>query len=1004
MNSATLTNTIRLYGQIEGMGNGLRLRMIELTSFFVIVFVSKEIAGFNYHSGPLLSLFLLATILQVAGHWIGASATDRTGWSTKRAGVALAWYSSIVDSLTVVGIIYLTGTVGSPFLFLLVVPVFFVSHSFSLRIAPMIYVAGTVTAVAVLGYLEMRQVIAHFNCYPFENDVYLYKHFYIGSLLVLSGFLSLILFLSTAFQYRFTDSVAVLREQDRESQDKIQELTRLYDISLGINAVMTVETLLKMVAKEATLLMSHPWAGIMLFKANHDVTHYVSVGRTQDRDIVGGASAQVGKLTKWIAEKNKSTMITDVLSDARAQDDPMFADGKIRSLIGYPLSTGQKTIGVFYVGDFEPKHFDPKHRRLLAIMSDQLAIAIIKSSLYETLQRKIKGLEQKSAALEEVNQLKSEYVSHVSHELRTPLTSIKAYVETLVKHIEDPNFREKKSFLNIVGNETERLIRIVNDILDVSNIEFGQRPLDRVSLSIGAVVCDVVSMLQPKLDEKRIALEVCLPDNLPKVDADKDLTTQVFVNLITNAVKYSPGDTKIKISAKEEAVSVRVSIEDEGIGIPETQLEKIFDRYYRVKSDKSRKDDGVGLGLAIVKNIIDRHGGTIDVESEENVGSKFTFTLPKEHCVNELLGYLSEGISARSELHEMLNLIVRMIAELLSAKMISLMLLDRTRSELFIKVSYGLEEWIVEQARVKVGEGIAGKVAETGRPLLIDNIEQNDVHSSPNNPQYETFSLLSAPLIVNGIVVGVINVNNKVNGRPFDQDDVNLLVSFGERISKALERLRATEDWNFQLQDTIEALRKMVDQQVETKAIEKLVYLAVKTARKIGLSEKEVKVIQYVASVHDIGMTKVSDDILNKTFHLSQDEIEQIHKHPEEGTELLRPLEFVELVSHIILYHHERVDGMGYPVGLKGEQIPMGSRILAVIDAYQSMTTERPYREASTELEAVKELVDCAGKQFDKVVVTRFIDVMVDAGSISKQQAKELQKMLSDTVTTGLHQ
>ncbi len=135
----------------------------------------------------------------------------------------------------------------------------------------------------------------------------------------------------------------------------------------------------------------------------------------------------------------------------------------------------------------------------------------------------------------------------------------------------------------------------------------------------------------------------------------------------------------------------------------------------------------------------------------------------------------------------MLDLIVRMIAELLSAKIISLMLLDRTRSELFIKVSYGLDEWIVEQARVKVGEGIAGRVAETGKPLLIDNIENNDVHNAPNNPQYETLSLLSAPLVVNGVVVGVINVNNKTSGKPFNQDDLNLLMSFGERISKALE-------------------------------------------------------------------------------------------------------------------------------------------------------------------------------------------------------------------------
>ncbi|UCH83045.1 MAG: GAF domain-containing protein [Candidatus Latescibacterota bacterium] len=1001
MNTATLTNTVRLQDHPASLGNGLRLRMIELISFFVIVFVAKEIAGFTYDSGPLLLVFLLASILQISGYSFGASAGTWFKWTARATHNAVVWYSSVVDLLTVIGIVYLTGTVGSPFLFLLVVPVFFVSHAFAFRVAPIIYVAGTVVTVGVLGYLEMTHVVPHFNCYPFENDVYLNKHFYIGSLLVLSGFLSLILFLSAAFQYRFSDSVNVLREQDRESKDKIQELSRLYDISLGINAVMTVETLLKMVAKEATLLMSQPWASIVLFKSNHDVTHYVSVGGPGGEKSGPGKNGSVGKLTKWIAENGKPVVIEDVSSDTRTRGDKTLERSSIQSLIGFPLSTGQKAIGVFYVGDFVPKHFDPEQNRLLAIMSDQLSIAIIKSKLYESLQRKIKGYEEKNSQLEEINQLKSEYVSHVSHELRTPLTSIKAYAETLSAHIEDENFKEKKAFLGIVRSETERLIRIVNDILDVSNIEFGQRPLNRDSLNLNEVVNDVASMLRPKLEEKNTTLQACLPEGLPRVDADKDLISQVFINLVTNAVKYSPGDTKIRIGAKEEAVSVRVFIEDEGIGIPEAQIEKIFDRYYRVRSDKSRKDDGVGLGLAIVKSIIERHGGTIEVESEENVGSKFTFTLPKEHCVNDLLGYLSEGIAAKSELHEMLNLIVRMIAELLSAKMISLMLLDRTRSELFIKVSYGLDEWIVEQTRVKIGDGIAGRVAESGRPLLIDDIEHNDVHSSPNNPQYETVSLLSAPLIVNGIVVGVINVNNKLDGTPFDHDDLNLLMSFSERIAKALERLRGAEDWNFHLQDTIDALKKMVDRQIETKAIEKLVTLAVKTARKLQLSEKEVKVIQYVASVHDIGMTKVSDDILNKTFHLSREEIKQIHKHPEDGTDLLRPLEFVELVSHIILYHHERVDGMGYPVGLKNDQIPLGSRILAVIDAYQSMTTERPYREPSTEMEAVQELVNCAGKQFDTMVVDRFIDVMVDEDAITKQQAKDSKEMLNKAIESG---
>ncbi|UCG51090.1 MAG: GAF domain-containing protein [Candidatus Latescibacterota bacterium] len=1001
------TTTIGCSALGKGSGSvtsGLRLRMMGLFAFFIIVFVAKEIAGFTYKSNLLLLMFLCAAILQSGGHWVWPYLGRWLGWPDKTANSALTCHSSVVDLFATVGIVYLTGMIGSPFLFLLVVPLFFASHAFASRPASTVYLAGMVFTVGLLGYLEMKGVIPHFDCYPFENDVYLNKHFFIGSLLVLGGFLSLILFLSNVFQHRFSDSVNSLAEQDRDSRDKIQELTRLYDISLGVNAVMTVETLLKMVAKEATLLLSKPWAGILLFRSNREITHAVSVGAQETDRGFTVMNRNVGPLTEWIAETNKPVVVRDTLADQRLKGDSMLSDTRIRSLVGLPLSTGQRTIGVIYVGDYVPKSIDKHEVRLLTIMSDQLTIAIAKSTLYETLQRKLQMLEAKLEDLEEVNHLKTEYVSHVSHELRTPLTSIKAYAETLGEHIEDPNFTEKKTFLSIIEKETERLIRIVNDILDISNIEFGQRPLERQVLNIRSVIDEVTSALQPKLDEKNIELQTCLPEDLPRIDVDKDLITQVFINLVTNAIKYSSEGTTITVNAEEEAVSVKISIKDEGIGIPQAQIDKIFDRYYRVKSDKSRRDDGVGLGLAIVKSIIDRHGGMIEVESEENVGSKFIFTLPKEHCVNDLLSYFSQGADGKSGLHEtLLNLIVRIIAELLNAKIISLMLLDRSRSELFIKVSYGLDEWVVEQARVKVGEGIAGKVAETGVPLLIDNIEKNGIHSSPNNPQYETASLLSVPLIVSGVVVGVINVNNKMNGEPFDQDDLNLLVSFGERISKALERLRAAEDWSFELQNTVEAVKKMVEQQIETKSIERIVDLAVKTSRKLGLSEKEVKVIQYVASVHDIGMTKVSDEILNKTFHLSREEIKEIQTHPEKGAELIRPLEFVELVSHIILYHHERVDGMGYPMGLKGDHIPLGSRILAVIDAYQSMTTERPYREPSTETDALRELVECAGRQFDAEVVDRFIDVLADEGSISPEQAAGFKGMLSEGVGSETH-
>jgi HD-GYP domain-containing protein (c-di-GMP phosphodiesterase class II) len=274
------------------------------------------------------------------------------------------------------------------------------------------------------------------------------------------------------------------------------------------------------------------------------------------------------------------------------------------------------------------------------------------------------------------------------------------------------------------------------------------------------------------------------------------------------------------------------------------------------------------------------------------------------------------------------------------------------------------------------------------------------VFTCPNNPQYETVSLLSVPLIVSGVVVGVVNVNNKTDGEPFTHDDLNLLISFAERISRALERVRAVEDSRSFLEDTIEAFRRMLDNRTKTKTIEAAVNLSVRTSRRLGLNEKEVSVIQYVTSVHDIGMTEISDEILDKALNLTSEELQQIREHPQRGAELIRPLEFVESVSNIILYHHERFDGRGYPMGLRGDEIPIGARVLAVVDAYQSMTVGRPYKKAVATENAVKELVDCVDKQFDSEVVDAFIFVLSEEGKLPAARADHYRRVLAGAVAT----
>jgi HD-GYP domain-containing protein (c-di-GMP phosphodiesterase class II)/nitrogen-specific signal transduction histidine kinase len=625
--------------------------------------------------------------------------------------------------------------------------------------------------------------------------------------------------------------------------------------------------------------------------------------------------------------------------------------------------------------------FTDEDTRLLAVLSGQVATSIGKSRMFEVMSGRIRRIEHENEALNNSNKLRMGYISHLSHELKTPLTSIKAYVESLKDNISDPDFSEGPEFLGVIAGETDRLIRMVNKVLDISKIEFGQRVLKRKPFDLLRLVGEVDTSMQPYLVEKELRLITALPAELPMIDGDEDLVKQVFINLIGNAIKFSNHGSKIYISAAEDAVSVKVTVRDEGVGIPKSDLKNIFQQFYRADSGKA---EGVGLGLSIVKNIVEQHGGYIQVTSSVGEGSSFVFTLPKEHHFNDLLGFLFESMEAREEIGEMFQLAVKVVAEILSAKIVSMMLLDKSRKELFIKVAYGLDEKVVEKTRVKIGKGIAGRVAQTGEPLLIENIEEIGNIGSSNNTQYETKSLISVPLVVGSNVIGVINVNNKTSRSTFTEDDLRLLISISQRISKVIERMRTCEDFRAFLRETIASLRSLIEiyERDDMGMRRRLVDWSVKVARKLDLEEKEIQVIQYVSSVHDVGMTTISENILDKTLALSQNELDEIKKHPQRGAAIMRPFEFVEMVSQNMLFHHERMDGKGYPMGLAGDQIPVGSRILAVLDAWTSMISGRPFRFRLSIEECIDELVDNSGTQFDPDVVGAFMEVLLEEGHI----------------------
>ena len=244
----------------------------------------------------------------------------------------------------------------------------------------------------------------------------------------------------------------------------------------------------------------------------------------------------------------------------------------------------------------------------------------------EELRRKNYQLEQQNRAIEEADRLKSEFVSMVSHELRTPLTSIQGYAELLLE--DDRIAEEQREGLTLVKKNSDRLLGLINDLLDLSRMEAGRVDLHRTSLDLARLILEVAGSLRPLIEAKRQRLRFDFGDALPAVWADADRVTQILTNLISNAHKYTLADGSITVAARRDDGFVRVDVSDTGIGLSPEDQAQLFTRFFRAQDRLPQAGRGTGLGLVITRLLVELHGGQITVSSAPGQGSTFTFSLP----------------------------------------------------------------------------------------------------------------------------------------------------------------------------------------------------------------------------------------------------------------------------------------------------------------------------------------------------------------------------------------
>ncbi len=228
-----------------------------------------------------------------------------------------------------------------------------------------------------------------------------------------------------------------------------------------------------------------------------------------------------------------------------------------------------------------------------------------------------------------------EFVANVSHELRTPLTNIRSYTETLLDAAGDIPIDTEKQFLGVISSESERMARIVTDLLTLSKLDYGRMELRMTRFSLADMLHNVANAMKLTAEDSGHELAVDTPDDLPKIVGDRERIEQVVVNILSNAVKYTPSGGHIRLSARELSGNrVRITVEDDGVGIPAADVPRLFERFYRVDKARSRAAGGTGLGLAIAKEIVEQHEGKIALASEYGKGTTVTITLPTDLTPN----------------------------------------------------------------------------------------------------------------------------------------------------------------------------------------------------------------------------------------------------------------------------------------------------------------------------------------------------------------------------------
>jgi putative methionine-R-sulfoxide reductase with GAF domain len=450
----------------------------------------------------------------------------------------------------------------------------------------------------------------------------------------------------------------------------------------------------------------------------------------------------------------------------------------------------------------------------------------------------------------------------------------------------------------------------VSDALDLSRLEAGHRALKLRTIAPSAFVADLLTTLGPEATRQGVVLASDVDAALGAVEGDPDLLKQLMLNLVGNALKFSPQGGRVVLRARAEGPEWRLEVEDAGVGIPEDQLDRVFERFYRVELKGGRRVPGTGLGLAIARHIVDLHDGVISAKNAPERGSIFAVRLPLRQLAPESVRAVTRSLGGRGDVKRLLATAVSMVSDVMGAEIVSVLLVDPETGDLKVAAARGLDE-SVGARRLPYRGSVAGAAMRAGQSLLVDNVETDRRIHKKSNPSF-TKSLVCAPLVVAGETIGVLNVNNKVSREDFDEPDRALVATLTARPPMLEARAclpGCARGRRRRLRDARGARARAAS------CSRRAANWRATPSRSPAASSRARRGTRIALLAGPAATTRPAPS--------------------SRATRSTRPRPRRPRVSAA---RGERFDGTGWPHGLQGEAIPAGGRILAVLDAFETLT------------------------------------------------------------------